>query len=53
MAKKKLKYRFLYDDIIKKGDKYVIGNSHIKTFHSGDMECIEDRNNGAIKVEII
>ena len=38
------------DRDFKHGDKYYIGDSHVKTYWGSDLECIEDRNNGAIKL---
>lgn len=35
------------------GDNYIVNNDYdyVKTFCSVDLECIEDRNNGAIKIK--
>jgi hypothetical protein len=36
---------------LEQGDKYVFRDSYIKTFSVLDLECIEDRNRGAVKVK--
>ena len=46
------KYKISKDQKLKHGDKYIIDNSHVKTFHCLDLECYEDKNNGAIKIEL-
>lgn len=50
---KQSNYKISEDQNLKHGDKYIIGDSHVKTFHALDLDCYEDRTNGAIKVEII
>jgi hypothetical protein len=34
---------------LKHGDKYKVGDSHLKTYHSRDLECYEDKLFGAVK----
>ena len=50
---KKSNYKISKNQKLKHGDKYIIDDSHVKTFDALDLDCYEDRANGAIKVEII